>query len=130
MSFMDAVVESEAEERARLAKAPVGSTTHELSWLPVNITQWPEGLIINLPRLPYVDGALPEHDIVVVPVRYSPESPATKSDLPAPQKHYRNGGQWTCIVVASNHASYPVGGHRLSIPAAQLVRGTQFILPI
>lgn len=62
--------------------------------------------------------------IVVIPVTYSPDT--EESDEQTPRR--RHGGWWTCIVVHSTHASCPVGGHKLSIPAAEIHRGRQLDL--
>lgn len=51
MSFLEKIgyIETEEQERARLAEAPEGSTAHALSQLPVNITGWVQDLLIELP---------------------------------------------------------------------------------
>lgn len=36
----------------------------------------------------------------------------------------RGGGWWRCLVVASTHPSYPVGGYDLSIHERELASGT------
>lgn len=123
MGFLENIgfIETEAQERDRLALAPEGSLNHFLSSLPAILSAWPEGLVVELPQ------QFPENGvIVVVPVAYSPETRAEGAEEPTPRR--RHGGWWTCIVVHSTHASYPVGGHRLSIPAAEIHRGRQLDL--
>lgn len=108
------IFEAPEAEVARLAEAPAGSTSHALSLLPVNILGPLDDLMIELPQKD--NGA--EHRIVVVPYqRY-------KDDEKQSTPFKRHRGWWACIVVASNHPSYPVGGHRLAISEAELVRGT------
>lgn len=123
MSFFEKIgfIETAEQERERLARAPEGSKSHALSQLPVTIEGWPEDLVIELP---WAEMGLTDepHRVVVVPFRYSPDSrPEGETDTALP--HRRHAGWWDCIVVASDHPSYPVGGHRLSIPTAELVRG-------
>jgi hypothetical protein len=108
--------ETPEAEAARLAQSPVGSTNHALSSMSVNIRQHVQDLMIELPSF---EGD-PKHTIVVVPFeshRYSAED-----DTTLPRRRYNNG--WSCIVIASDHPSYPVGGHRVSLPEYQLRRGT------
>lgn len=114
------LIESPEQEQARLAQAPEGSKNHALSQLPVTIDAWPEDLVIELPWAEM--GLYDEpHRVVVVPFRYNPDSRPEGTEEPLPQR--RHSGWWDCIVVASTHPSYPVGGHRLSIPGAELARG-------
>lgn len=101
-------------EVARLAAAPVGSTNHGLSTLPVKISGHLGDRVIELPQLPGAEG----RRLVVVPFKYSPGEP--EESMP-----YRlHDGHWGCIVVASNDPTYKVGSHRLSISEHELVRGT------
>lgn len=109
-------LEAPEAEVARLAQSPVGSTNHALSQMPVNIRQRIQDLMIELPHF---DGD-PKHTIVVVPTESRPYAREDQEVLPR-RRHNRS---WTCIVVASDHPSYPVGGYRLSLPEYQLVRGT------
>lgn len=102
-------------EVARLAAAPEGSRSHTLSTLPVNIAGVLEHRIIEIP--PATMGG---HTVVVVPTeRYL--SPSERGETP----WKRHRGSWRCIVIASDHPSYPAGprGPLIDIPAAQLVRG-------
>lgn len=125
-STFDHIRETPEEEKVRLAAAPRGSTNHGLSLLPVNIDKGLEGVIVKLPKLPLVDGTLSGHTMIVSPVKRSAESGSVRdARVERGEKPYlRNEGYWECIVVASDHPSYPVGGHRLSISEAELVRGT------
>lgn len=101
-------------EVARLAAAPVGSTDHGLSTLPVTIDGHLGDRVIELPQLPGAEG----RRIVVIPYQYS--AGAHRESLPYPL----HDGYWSCIVVASNDPTYKVGGHRLHISEHELVRGT------
>lgn len=114
--------ETHEAEAARLAQAPEGSTNHALSKLPVNIHQIIQDLMIELPSF----GGDPKHTIVVVPFDCHPYG--GKDDSTLPRRRYNRG--WSCIVVVSNHPSYPVGGHRISLPEYQLVRGTRRTLEL
>ena len=110
---IDTIIETEAEEVERLSRSPVGSLNHTLSTLPVTLfAAEVEGRIIELPG----------KDIAVVPYR---NSGATPRDRVPGEKIRRNGSWWACVVVRSAHPAYPVGGHHLSIPEAELVRGRE-----
>lgn len=109
--------EDPAVEVARLAAAPAGSTNHALSKLPVNIQGNLQDLMIQLPDL---GDDLPSfREMVVVP--FEAYSHSKGKERVFPMKRYDTS--WTCIVVMSTHPSYPVGGHRIIVPEAQLVRG-------
>jgi hypothetical protein len=110
------MVEEPEVEAARLAEAPIGSTLHELSKLPVNIHEYLMDLLIEVPLLGH-----PSHKVIVVPIDSHRYVDVAREPLVFPMRRY--DGAWTCAVVSSNHKSYPVGGHRISIPEAQLVRG-------
>ncbi|UJW28809.1 hypothetical protein L3Q67_26475 [Saccharothrix sp. AJ9571] len=110
--------ETEEQERARLALAPEGSMSHYLSTLPITITEWLRDLLIELPWSATERSA---HRVVVVPIKFSPDARRESEEEPLPRK--RHSGHWECAVVSSDHPSYPVGGHRLSIAAAELARG-------
>lgn len=119
------LLESAADEQARLAAHPAGSTGHRLSKLPVNIEGYLRGRIIELPNL---DGAIgtdgmPVHMVVVPFAANKHATSTTVQDDTSPMK--RNDDYFSCMVVASNSASYPAGGHDLSIWEAELVRGTE-----
>ncbi|MGW3973853.1 hypothetical protein ACWEFD_31760 [Streptomyces ardesiacus] len=127
MSFLSRIgfIETEEQERARLARAPEGSTNHYLSILPVTIEEWPKDLVVELPWEP------PRTDqpyrIVVVPIEFRNDRPIEgMEEEPLPRK--RHSGSWTCAVVYSTHPSYPVGGHRIVVPAAELARGRRIDL--
>ncbi|MDP9903198.1 hypothetical protein [Arthrobacter bambusae] len=125
-SFMDRITETSEEERARLAKSPPGSMNHGLSQLPVNVLQDLEGAVVKLPRVPDVNGTLQEHSIIVAPVKVSRSGEAERQarETRGEKPHPLYDGWWECIVVASNDPRYPVGGYRVSIPEAELRRGT------
>lgn len=111
--------EAPEAEVARLAESPVTSINHTLSTLPVNIEGDLQDLMIQMPRM----GADDTHTMIVVPflrVKLHADEIAAQRVLP----HKRHTGWWTCLVVASDNPSYPVGGYRISVPEAQLVRGT------
>lgn len=120
MPFIE-IFEAPELEVARLANAPVGSQNHTLSTLPVNILGPLDDLMIELPR--ETNGG---HTIVVLPMDRYKESREERGEMP----YKRNHGTWRAIVVASNHPSYPVGGHRLAVPESELVRGTVRTLEI
>ncbi|MFI9629213.1 hypothetical protein [Streptomyces sp. NPDC052042] len=124
LSFLKKIglVENAEQERERLAQAPEGSKAHALSQLPITIEGWPEDLVIELPWAEM--GLYDEpHRVVVVPFKYHADSRPEGEEDTAPLPRRRHSGWWDCIVVASTHPSYPVGGHRLSIPGAELARG-------
>lgn len=101
-------IETAEQERERLAQAPEGSLSHSLSRLPVTITEHLQDLLIELP----LQATGREHRIVIVPIE--------PRGITLRQRH---SGSWVCIVVESDHPSYPVGGHRLVVSTAELVRG-------
>ena len=126
MSFLEKIGfgETAEQEAQRLAQSPEGSANHELSKLPVTIEQWPQDLLIELPWHATERGS--GHRVVVVPIEYRGEARIEGEEEPRPRK--RHAGWWNCAVVASDHPSYPVGGYRLSIPAAELARGKRIEL--
>ncbi|MET3172980.1 UNVERIFIED_ORG: hypothetical protein ABIB52_000808 [Arthrobacter sp. UYCu721] len=111
------LIEAHEAEVTRLAQAPAGSTSHALSQLPVNIRGNVQDLLIELPSL----AGDPQHTIVVVPTESHRYSRGEETET-LPRRRYDS--TWTCIVVASDHASYPVQGYRITVPEHQLVRGT------
>lgn len=117
MAFKFKFFEDPEVEVARLAAAPAGSLNHELSKLPVNIEGDLLDLMIELPR---TQNRYEHTTLIVVPFRFDKGADQNEA-LP----FKRNTGWWDCIVVASDDPVYPQGGHRLSIPAAELVRGKQ-----
>ena len=109
--------ESREEEVARLLTHTPGSFMHSLATLPENISEWPRDKIIQLPNQhPTGDGT---GEIAVLPYRYRPSN----SDSRVPRE--RNPGSWSCVVVASTHPSYPVGGYDIEVPTVLLVRGRE-----
>jgi hypothetical protein len=128
MSFLERIgfIETAEQERTRLAQAPAGSRNHELSKLPVTIHQWPQDLLIELPWQATERGG--QH-VVVVPFEFRGESRPAGEEEAESLPRRRHSGHWACAVVASDHPSYPVGGHRLSISSAELARGTRIEIP-
>ncbi|GAA1114233.1 hypothetical protein [Nocardiopsis metallicus] len=125
MAFHLPFTESAEQERKRLASAPAGSKTHALSTLPVTILQWPQDLLIELPWRAIGES---EYRVVVVPFQFRGEIEPAVGRQREPRPRKRHSGSWDCIVVASDHPAYPVGGYRLSIPAIEIVRGTQIFI--
>lgn len=117
MSLLDRFFEPREAEIARLASAPERSINHQLSKLPVNIQGWIQDQLIVMPNVALDPDSY--RRIVVVPMTFHP---GDKQDEALPRR--RNTGSWDCIVVASQDERYPVGGHRICVPEAQLVRGT------
>lgn len=122
MSFLSRIgfIETKEQEQARLAQAPEDSTNHYLSTLPVTIEEWPKDLVVELPwEPPRTDQS---YRVVVVPIEFRKDLlPEGVEEEPLPRK--RHSGSWTCAVVYSNHPSYPVGGYRIVVQAAELARG-------
>ncbi|WP_219152292.1 hypothetical protein [Amycolatopsis sp. TNS106] len=115
-------IETEKQEQARLAQAPVGSTSHYLSTLPITITEWPQDLIVQLPWDP--PRTPRSYTVVVVPLTFQPDPvPVDLDEEPLPRK--LNPGSWGCAVVASDHPRFPVGGHRIVVGADEIARGTK-----
>lgn len=112
---LTSMFETPEAEAARLAQSPVGSRNHTLSTMPVNIHEWVQDLMIELPRLGHEN----QHRVVVVPS----ESRGGSERVNADGTWQLHTGSWTCIVIASDHPNYPVGGHRIIVPEHQLVRG-------
>lgn len=118
--------ETDAEETARLAQAPAGSTNHSLSLLPVTNAHPDQYHLIELPWKQIhpcsgTTGGLRHecnggHRIVVLPLKRNPGTPDTS--LPS-----RHDGDWDCRIVASDHPSYPVGGYDICCPESELRRG-------
>ncbi|WP_340375867.1 hypothetical protein U5640_12360 [Streptomyces sp. SS7] len=127
MSFLSRIgfIETAEQEQARLAQAPEGSTNHYLSTLPVTIEGWPKDLVVELPwQQPRTDQS---YRVVVVPIEFRKDPlPDGVEEEPLPRK--RHSGSWTCAVVYSDHPSYPVGGYRIVVPAAELARGRKIDL--
>lgn len=127
MSFLSSIgfIETAEQEQARLAQAPEGSINHYLSTLPVTIEEWPKDLLVELPWEP--PRTTQSYRVVVVPIEFRKDLlPEGVEEEPLPRK--RHSGSWTCAVVYSNHPSYPVGGYRIVVPAAELARGRRIDL--
>ncbi|MFD9868522.1 hypothetical protein ACFXI8_27135 [Streptomyces niveus] len=118
-------IETEEQERARLAQAPEGSTNHSLSTLPVTIKEWPKDLLVELPwKSPRTDRA---YHVVVVPIEFRKDTlPEGVEEEPLPRKLH--SGSWTCAVVFSDHPSYRPGCFRIIVPAAELARSRRIDL--
>ncbi|MEU7317456.1 hypothetical protein [Streptomyces sp. NPDC007083] len=127
MDFVEKIglMETEEQEQARLAQAREGSLNHYLSTLPVTIAEWPKDLLVELPwEPPRTDQAF---HVVVVPIEFRGD-PLPEGVEEEPVPHKRHSGAWTCAVVASDHPSYPVGGFRIDVPAAEIARGRKIDL--
>lgn len=117
--------ETDAEETARLAQAPVGSISHSLSLLPVTNPHPDKHHLVELSSpMPEscsdTTGGLSHkcngaHRIVVLPLNHR----AGSSDT-LPRRH---DGYWDCRIVSSDHPSYPVGGYDICVSASELRRG-------
>ncbi|MEV7870103.1 hypothetical protein AB0P17_29345 [Streptomyces sp. NPDC088124] len=122
MSFLSRIgfIETEEQERARLAQAPEGSLNHYLSTLPVTIEGWPKDLVVELPwPQPRTDQS---YRVVVVPIEFRKDAlPDGVEEEPVPRK--RHSGSWMCAVVFSTHPSCAAGGFRVDVPAAEIARG-------
>ncbi|MGW6602581.1 hypothetical protein [Streptomyces sp. NPDC055036] len=127
MGFFESTgfIETEEQERERLAQAPEGSRNHYLSALPVTIAEWPKDLLVELPwEPPHADQL---YRVVVVPIKFQKELPSEDTEEePLPSK--RHPGSWLCAVVFSDHPDYPAGGFRMVVSAAAIVRGRKIDL--
>ncbi|MEV0445761.1 hypothetical protein AB0I84_40430 [Streptomyces spectabilis] len=127
MSFLSSIgfIETEEQEQARLAQAPEGSLNHCLSTLPVTIEEWPKDLLVELPWEPPRTNQ--SYRVVVVPIEFRKGAlPDGVEEEPVPRK--RHSGSWMCAVVFSTHPSYPPGGFRIDVPAAEIARGRRIDL--
>lgn len=127
MSFLERIgcLETKGQEQARLAHSPEGSTNHYLSTLPITLADWPQDMLVELPWKP--PRTTEPHRVVVVPLDYRPDSrPGRVDKEPLPRK--RNSGAWSCAVVSSDHPSYPAGGYRIVVSAAEIARGRRIDL--
>ncbi|MFD4247842.1 hypothetical protein ACFWP3_40635 [Streptomyces sp. NPDC058525] len=122
MSFLSSInfIETEEQERARLAQAPEGSLNHYLSTLPVTIDEWAKDLLVELPwQQPHADRS---YRLVVVPIEFREDTlPEGVEVERLPRKLH--SGSWMCAVVFSDHPGYPAGGFRIAVPDAQIARG-------
>ncbi|MGI8307042.1 hypothetical protein [Saccharopolyspora hattusasensis] len=95
MTFLSRVgfVETEEQERARLALAPAGSISHYLSTLPITIKEWPQDLLVQLPWEPPRSDK--QYTVVVVPIEYHKDPlPEGVDEESLPRQ--RNSGSWKC----------------------------------
>ncbi|WP_203631526.1 hypothetical protein [Streptomyces halstedii] len=129
MSFLSSIgfIETNEQERARLAQAPEGSLNHYLSTRPVTINEWPKDLLIELPwQQPRTDRA---YRVVVVPIEFREDAlPKGVEEERLPRKLH--SGSWKCAVVFSDHPDYPAGGFRIDVPDAQIARGRKVDLAV
>ncbi|MEU7156054.1 hypothetical protein AB0A98_06365 [Streptomyces chrestomyceticus] len=127
MGFLSRIgfIETEDQERARLAQAPEDSLNHYLSTLPVTIDEWPKDLLVRLPwQPPRTDQA---YRVIVVPIDFRKDAlPEGVEEEPLPRK--RHSGSWMCAVVFSDHPSYPAGGFRIDVTATEIARGRKIDL--
>ncbi|MEU6261827.1 hypothetical protein [Saccharopolyspora shandongensis] len=127
MAFLRRIgfIETEEQERARLAQAPTGSISHYLSTLPITIKEWPQDLLVQLPWEPPRSGK--QYTVVVVPLEYRKDPlPEGVDEKSLPRK--LNPGSWRCAVVSSDHPSYPVGGHRIIVGTDEIARGNKVLI--
>lgn len=111
--------ETPEAEQARLAQDPLGSLNNGLSQLPVTIHEDVEAKLILLPNIPFIDGTMPDEQLVVIPVEKRPRS-NNRTDGGQIKRH---NGSWNCIIVFSTDERYPVDGWQIVVPEARLVRG-------
>ncbi|WP_326742788.1 MULTISPECIES: hypothetical protein [unclassified Streptomyces] len=127
MGFFEKIglIETADQEQARLARAPEGSLNHYLSTLPETIAEWPKDLLVELPwEPPRTDRSF---HVIVVPIEFRKDAlPEGVDEEPLPRK--RHSGIWMCAVVFSDHPSYPVGGFRVDVPAAEIARSRKIDL--
>lgn len=110
MTFVSShIFETDEEEVARLTKL-----VPSLAKLPVRIKQPLQDLVI---QLPWTREEPQDYIIAVVPIEQRPNERREHSPIRI------HDGWWTCAVVYSTHKSYSVGGYRLHISEAELVRG-------
>ncbi|OUS97420.1 hypothetical protein [Rhodococcus sp. NCIMB 12038] len=117
--------ETDAEETARLAQAPVGSTNHSLSLLPVTNAHPDKHHLLELswPQTRSCSGTTGglgherngSHRMVVLPLN---RHASAGEGLPR-----RHDGYWDCRIVSSDHPSYPVGGYDICVSDSELRRG-------
>lgn len=114
MAFVStSLFETPEQEVARLSAAEPGSRLHQLSQLPV-LTPGviAKGQIFTLPALGRMgdtntgDNGQPlELTVVIAAVN---DRVGQRKELP-----YKHDASYDCIVVKSNHSSYPVGGYNI-----------------
>lgn len=119
MSFATrANTETPADEVARLASDPVGSTSHELSQLPVNMPLIKEGMLIRVPATHVPAG----ETVIITPLKpFEYEQPTEGKRL----IHHRT---WRCRVVGGNSTTYSPGCWDIDLPESALIRGAVIIL--
>ena len=99
--------ETDQAETARLAAAPEGSRSHELSLLPVTFREDPAGRLLSLPRH--------DHTIVITVLEQRDRS---RDD----ENLVRHDACYVARVVASDDPSYPVGGYDIVVTDAEIRR--------
>lgn len=115
MSFKN-IFETDQDERDRLAQAPVGSMNHDLSLLPVTFREVPGANLLRLPN---------QHGHIIVVLVIAQPGVRTKNTVTGLR---RRDAVYSARIVASDHDSYPVGGHDISIPEAQVRRSQKIDL--
>lgn len=116
MAFAGIQFETPQQEAERLAQSPKGSTNARLAPLPVTIEHPSRGMVVELPWSALHPESEKRQIVVVL------DQPRAHLE-PRYQQPRRHDGSWSCIVVASTHSAYPVGGYDLIICAAEIRRG-------
>lgn len=123
-SIWSKIFESEADEAARLASSPVGSSNERLSHLPVTVPYIATGMIIELPNT-YTLDEVPEPGRLIVLVADF-RGNGDRADALA---KIRRDGWYRCIVVADHtpagSSNYKVGGYDIVVGEDELRRGRQ-----
>ena len=114
--------ETEAQEAARLAEAPAGSTYARLAPLPVTIEHPHRAMVVELPWAAMHPEEPNDARIVVTLV----EQHLSSSRSAHPER--RHDGSWDAIVLASTHPAYPVGGYDICV-AAEEIRRSRLLEP-
>lgn len=117
MAFTGIRFESAADEAARLAQAPAGSTHARLAPLPVTIEHPRRAMVVELPWAA-MHPEEPNHTRIVVTL-VEQHLPAGRSAHP----ERRHEGSWDAIVLASTHPAYPVGGYDICVATEKVRRG-------
>lgn len=117
MAFTGIRFESAADEAARLAQAPAGSTYARLAPLPVTIEHPHRAMVVELPWAAMRPEEPNYARIIVTLVKQHLSS----SHSAHPER--RHDGSWDAIVLASTHPAYPVGGYDICVATEEIRRG-------